>query len=51
MKYSVFYDDYNNKLRPLVAEVESRFEQFEGPLLVNMVKMFDEFALYVIVFL
>lgn len=40
------YDRYCSELKPLIAEYESRNENFVTPLLHDIPSMFDNIALY-----
>ena len=40
------YDKYHSVLKPLIAEYESRNEDFVTPLLIDLPDMFDHVALY-----
>lgn len=45
-KFQPLYDRYNRVLKPLIAEYESRNEDFVTPLLTDLPEMFDHIAIY-----
>lgn len=39
--YQELFSKYNNKLKPLISEIEGRLEYFSEPLLLNLAAVFD----------
>ena len=44
-RFRPLFDKYNGQLKPLVAQIEGRFEKFETPLLENLMHFWETIVL------